>query len=105
MASGFGFADHVIMIIIIHNNGGLLDGCRVPTLEGEADVRVRPGTQPGDRLRMRGYGIPHVHNPSRKVGAALVDPNADLPATVWTALEHNAVSTHIVLHVLKQVKN
>ncbi|EIE26272.1 DnaJ-domain-containing protein, partial [Coccomyxa subellipsoidea C-169] len=32
---------------------------RVPTLEGEADVRVRPGTQPGDRLRMRGYGIPH----------------------------------------------
>jgi len=43
--------------------------CRVPTLDGEADIRVRPGTQPGDRLRMRGYGVPHIHNPNRKVRA------------------------------------
>ncbi|KAK9916413.1 hypothetical protein WJX75_002286 [Coccomyxa subellipsoidea] len=54
---------------------------RVPTLEGEADVRVRPGTQPGDRLRMRGYGIPHVHNPSRK-GDQYVVLNVRLPREV-----------------------
>ncbi|CAL8466525.1 g6061 [Coccomyxa elongata] len=54
---------------------------RVPTLEGEADVRVRPGTQPGDRLRMRGYGIPHVHNPSRK-GDQYVVLNVRLPRDI-----------------------
>eukprot|EP00887_Chlorella_sp_A99_P006827 scaffold2.g6827.t1 len=32
----------------------------VPTVHGSgrAEVRVKPGTQPGDRLRMRGYGVP-----------------------------------------------
>lgn len=60
-------------------SGGVPDACRVPTLEGEADVRVRPGTQPGDRLRMRGYGIPHVHNPSRKVRTVPSDPQMEAP--------------------------
>lgn len=31
----------------------------VPTVEGgKAEVKVKPGTQPGDKLRMRGYGVP-----------------------------------------------
>lgn len=30
----------------------------VPTVDGRAEVKVRPGTQPGDKLRMRGYGVP-----------------------------------------------
>jgi len=30
----------------------------VPTVDGRAEVKVKPGTQPGDKLRMRGYGIP-----------------------------------------------
>jgi molecular chaperone DnaJ len=30
----------------------------VPTLDGEATLRIPPGTQPGDLLRMRGLGIP-----------------------------------------------
>ena len=55
--------------------------CRVPTLEGEAEVKVRPGTQPGQRLRMRGYGIPHVHNPKRK-GDQYVEINVRIPADV-----------------------
>ncbi len=32
--------------------------CRVPTIDGRAEVKVKPGTQPGDKLRMRGYGVP-----------------------------------------------
>ncbi|MCS6970011.1 MAG: molecular chaperone DnaJ [Planctomycetota bacterium] len=31
---------------------------RVPTIDGEATLRIPPGTQPGERLRMRGAGIP-----------------------------------------------
>jgi DnaJ-class molecular chaperone len=34
--------------------------CRVPTLEGEKRVRVREGTQTGDRLRLRGLGFPRL---------------------------------------------
>ena len=55
--------------------------CRVPTLDGEAEVKVRPGTQPGQRLRMRGYGIPHVHAPSRK-GDQYVEINVRIPTDV-----------------------
>ncbi|KAI3432814.1 hypothetical protein D9Q98_010397 [Chlorella vulgaris] len=29
----------------------------VPTVDGTAEVQVKPGTQPGDKLRMRGYGV------------------------------------------------
>lgn len=29
----------------------------VPTIDGRAEVKIKPGTQPSDRLRMRGYGV------------------------------------------------
>lgn len=29
----------------------------VPTIDGKAEVKIKSGTQPGDKLRMRGYGI------------------------------------------------
>ena len=37
-----------------------MSSCRVPTLEGEKRVRVREGTQTGDRLRLRGLGFPRL---------------------------------------------
>ena len=30
----------------------------VPTIDGRAEVKIKAGTQPGDTLRMRGYGVP-----------------------------------------------
>ena len=30
----------------------------VPTIDGRSEVKVKAGTQPGDKLRMRGYGVP-----------------------------------------------
>ncbi len=38
---------------------------KVPTLEGTATVKVPPGTQPGDLLRLRGLGLPPV---PRRIG-------------------------------------
>jgi molecular chaperone DnaJ len=37
----------------------------VPTVEGEEEVEVRPGTQPGAEIRLRGRGAPHL----RRAGA------------------------------------
>jgi molecular chaperone DnaJ len=32
----------------------------VPTVEGDEEVEVRPGTQPGTEIRLRGRGVPHL---------------------------------------------
>ena len=37
----------------------------VPTLEGEREVRIEPGTQPGTALRIRGEGMPHLRGRGR----------------------------------------
>ncbi len=36
------------------------DTIRVPTLQGEADLRIPAGTQSGTDLRLRGYGLPDL---------------------------------------------
>ncbi|MEA2374367.1 MAG: molecular chaperone DnaJ, partial [Thermoleophilaceae bacterium] len=37
----------------------------VPTLDGEEDVRIAPGTQPGAVVTLRGRGMPSLRNGSR----------------------------------------
>ncbi len=32
----------------------------IPTVEGEEDVEIRPGTQPGTEIRLRGRGVPYL---------------------------------------------
>ncbi|MGA2513960.1 MAG: molecular chaperone DnaJ [Candidatus Limnocylindrales bacterium] len=39
---------------------------RIPTIEGEEDVEIRPGTQPGTEIRMRGRGVPHLRRPGSR---------------------------------------
>src|SRR4029078_11873943 len=37
----------------------------VPTVEGEdTEVEVKPGTQPGTEIRLRGRGVPHLRRQS-----------------------------------------
>ena len=37
----------------------------VPTVDGEETVEIKPGTQPGTEIRLRGRGVPHL----RRAGA------------------------------------
>ena len=32
----------------------------MPTVEGEEEVEIKPGTQPGTEIRLRGRGVPHL---------------------------------------------
>jgi molecular chaperone DnaJ len=38
---------------------------RIPTLEGETDLEVPAGTQPGDAFRLGGLGVPHLRGRGR----------------------------------------
>lgn len=49
----------------------------VPTLTGKAQLRVPPGTQPGNVLRMRGLGLPRSHGRGR--GDQLVQIDVEVP--------------------------
>jgi molecular chaperone DnaJ len=39
---------------------------RIPTIEGEEDLDIRAGIQPGTEVRLRGRGVPHVRRPGTR---------------------------------------
>jgi molecular chaperone DnaJ len=39
---------------------------RIPTIEGDEDLEVRAGTQPGTEIRLRGRGVPHLRRPGSR---------------------------------------
>jgi len=50
----------------------------VPTLEGEEDLHIRPGTQPGESYELRGRGMPLLRRPGRR-GDLRVIANVVIP--------------------------
>ncbi|UCD63361.1 MAG: molecular chaperone DnaJ [Candidatus Zixiibacteriota bacterium] len=58
--------DHVLCELPISFTTAALGGTvTVPTLNGNAKIRIPAGTQPGKTLKMRGQGIPHLHSTGR----------------------------------------
>jgi len=56
------------------------DEISIPTLDGrEEKYNVKPGTQPGAIVQMRGKGAPNVHNPNQ-VGDLIVKLNVTVPS-------------------------
>jgi molecular chaperone DnaJ len=38
----------------------------IPTIEGEEEIEVKAGTQPGAEIRLRGRGVPHLRRPGNR---------------------------------------
>ena len=38
----------------------------VPTVEGEEEVEIKPGTQPNTEIRLRGRGVPHLRRSGQR---------------------------------------
>jgi molecular chaperone DnaJ len=38
----------------------------IPTIEGDEEIEIRPGTQPGAEIRLRGRGVPHLRRPGNR---------------------------------------
>jgi len=53
----------------------------VPTVEGKAQLRIPPGTQSGQRFRLRERGIPSLRNPQAR-GDQFVDVQVTLPKVI-----------------------
>jgi molecular chaperone DnaJ len=72
-------SDDLMHVLIISYPMAALGGeVQVPTLEGPTAVRIRPGTQPGETIRLRGKGMPHFRGYGRgdlmvRVGISVPD--------------------------------
>jgi molecular chaperone DnaJ len=53
------------------------DEIHVPTLNGDVDLRIPPGTQPGKVFRLRDQGIPHLRSSGK--GDQLVTVSVQIP--------------------------
>ena len=53
---------------------------KVPTIDGDATLKIPAGTQPGKVLRMRGKGVPHLRGNGR--GDQLVMVNVTVPKSL-----------------------
>jgi molecular chaperone DnaJ len=51
----------------------------VPTVDGEEEVEIKPGTQPGTEIRLRGRGVPHLRRAGSR-GDLHVFVNVVVPA-------------------------
>jgi curved DNA-binding protein len=51
----------------------------VPTLNGRVNIRIPPGTQSGQKLRVRGRGLPHRNGGS---GDLIVETRVEVPEKV-----------------------
>lgn len=54
--------DLIYNLLLTVSQAALGDTIEVPTIEGKARVNIKPGTQPGTRMRLRGKGLPQVDN-------------------------------------------
>ena len=55
---------------------------RVPTLDGEVNIKIAAGTQPGRKFRIKEQGLPDVN--SRMKGDLYVEINAHIPESLST---------------------
>ncbi|HOE66263.1 MAG TPA: molecular chaperone DnaJ [Candidatus Hydrogenedentes bacterium] len=70
--------DVVCEVPISFTQAALGDTIHVPTLTGEAEVKVPAGTQPGQQFRLRGMGIPDVRGYHK--GDQIVRVQVEIPS-------------------------
>ena len=57
--------DIYVNVVILFSLAVLGGEIKVPTIEGEVKIRIRPGTQSGTIMRLREHGISHLHGRGR----------------------------------------
>ncbi|MEA3401386.1 MAG: molecular chaperone DnaJ [Armatimonadota bacterium] len=69
--------DLVMDLDISFAQAALGDTVTVPTIDGETEVTIRPGTQTGQTIELRGHGLPPLHGGAR--GRQVVNLRVETP--------------------------
>ena len=73
--------DLVCRIPVTYSQAALGAEMEIPTLTGKQNLTIRPGTQPGDVMKMRHKGMPDP-NGRHQVGDLLVEIQVEIPRSV-----------------------
>jgi molecular chaperone DnaJ len=57
--------DLILEVVVNVAQAALGDEITVPTIDGEDKIRIVPGTQPGQIMRLRNRGVPHLRSDGR----------------------------------------
>lgn len=74
--------DLIYNLLLTISQATLGDAVEVPTLEGKVRVTIKPGTQPGTRMRLRGKGLPPVPGYGYGRGDIVINISVYIPETL-----------------------
>lgn len=74
--------DLIYNLLLTVSQATLGDAVEVPTLEGKVRVTIKPGTQPGTRMRLRGKGLPSVPGYGYGRGDIVINISVYIPETL-----------------------
>ena len=64
---------------ITFSQAALGDNLVIPTIDGDVQYAIEPGTQPGTRFRLKGKGIPYLRSSNNQRGDQYVTVNIQVP--------------------------
>ena len=74
--------DLIYNLLLTVSQAALGDTVEVPTLEGKARVHIKPGTQPGTRMRLRSKGLPALQGYGSGRGDIVINVSVYVPETL-----------------------
>lgn len=74
--------DLIYNLLLTVPQATLGDSVEIPTIDGQARIKIAPGTQPGTALRLRGKGLPAVQGYGYGTGDIVVNISIYIPETL-----------------------
>lgn len=76
--------DLIYNLLLTVSQAALGDTVEIPTIDGKARVNIKPGTQPGTRMRLRGKGLPQLSRGGYNYGS-----NGDIVINISVYIPEN----------------
>ena len=81
-------SDLIYNLLLTVSEAALGTTVQIPTIGGKANVTIKPGTQPGTVLRLRGKGLPAVQGDGYGTGDIIINVSVYIPETLNKEEKH-----------------
>jgi molecular chaperone DnaJ len=81
-------SDLIYNLLLTVSEAALGTTVQIPTIGGKANVTIKPGTQPGTILRLRGKGLPAVQGYGYGTGDIIINVSVYIPETLSKDEKH-----------------